>query len=140
MLKPDKEHHKPLVDVLGCETTEADMPSGNIMTVAKTLKKLQVCPNTVLVVQNVCSTVSCFKCDKPRCIYSKKALMTREERCLKRLLEKYTYSCGPVITPDGDSLQGKVFVRLQLGCRSPLRRRTTLHTWPSIKTCVFIVA
>lgn len=30
-----------------------------------------------------------------------KSLTTHEERGLKRLLEKYTYSCGSMITPDG---------------------------------------
>ena len=38
----NKEHYKPLSDVLGSETTEADMPSANVMTVAKVAEEQQV--------------------------------------------------------------------------------------------------
>ena len=34
-------------------------------------------------------------------VSSKKVLNARDERRLKRLLEKYNYSCGAMITPDG---------------------------------------
>ena len=50
------------------------------------------------------SSVSCYECEKPRCIYSKKALTAREERSLRRLLEKYQYTCGSVIVPDGKNI------------------------------------
>ena len=43
LLQPDKEHFKPLSDVLSCETTEADMPSGKVKTVAKVAEEQQVC-------------------------------------------------------------------------------------------------
>ena len=59
------------------------------------------CPNRQLVAQHVRSAVHCYECGKPRCIYSKKSLTTREERALRRLTEKFQYTCGSVITPDG---------------------------------------
>ncbi|KAL3889845.1 hypothetical protein ACJMK2_002172 [Sinanodonta woodiana] len=59
-------------------------------------------------------TVNCCECLKPRCIYTKTKLTARDQRALTHTLEKYDYTCGSVITPDGDILQGKVFVRLQL--------------------------
>ncbi|KAL3862195.1 hypothetical protein ACJMK2_008182 [Sinanodonta woodiana] len=43
-------------------------------------------------------------------------LTARDQRALTCTLEKYDYTCGSVITPDGDIQQGKVFVRLQLSC------------------------
>ncbi|KAL3852275.1 hypothetical protein ACJMK2_015939 [Sinanodonta woodiana] len=58
-----------------------------------------------LVGQNVRQTVNC--CTK---------LTARDQRALTHTLEKYDYTCGSVITLDGDILQGKVFVRLQLSC------------------------
>ena len=56
------------------------------------IHKFQGCPNRLLVAQHVRSTVNCYECGKPRCIYSKKALTTREGRALRRVLDKYHYS------------------------------------------------
>lgn len=45
--------------------------------------------------------MTCVECRKPRCVYSRKQLSSREERTLNRLLERYLYTCGSVIPPDG---------------------------------------
>ncbi|CAC5402741.1 unnamed protein product [Mytilus coruscus] len=55
-----------------------------------------------------------------RCIYSKSKLTNRDNRALSRLLERFDYSCGSIVCPDGDFLHGKIFVRLQLDCRKPI--------------------
>ena len=55
----------------------------------------------MLVGQNVRWTVKCCECEKPRCIYAKQKFTPREQRSIKHLLERYDYSCGSVITPDG---------------------------------------
>ncbi|XP_065943283.1 uncharacterized protein [Magallana gigas] len=69
---------------------------------------------------NVRGTATCTECMKSRCIYAKSKLTTREERSLKHTLENIDYTCGSLITPNGDILQGKVFVRLQMSCQSPI--------------------
>ncbi|XP_062596556.1 uncharacterized protein LOC134258011 [Saccostrea cucullata] len=96
------------------------MPSRINMPLARVAEEHQGCPNRILVAQNVRKTVTCLECKKPRCIYSRKHLTAREERSLTRVLERYMYTCGSLITPDGDSLQGTVFVRLQLACTTPV--------------------
>lgn len=55
---------------------------------------LQGIRNAGLVGQNVRSLVNCYECSKPRCIYSKRKLTTRELRGVSKILEKYDYSCG----------------------------------------------
>ena len=57
--------------------------------------------NQGLVAQNVRKIVRCYECHKPRCVYSKKSLTVRESRAFERLLTKYDYCCGSVITPEG---------------------------------------
>lgn len=62
---------------------------------------LQGVKTSDLVGQNVRKTVVCVECQKPRCIYAKKQLSVRDARALARLMEKYDYTCGSLITPDG---------------------------------------
>ncbi|KAL3875452.1 hypothetical protein ACJMK2_033399 [Sinanodonta woodiana] len=110
------QHYKPFDELLGKETTDKDRPSSLKQTVAAVAQEQQGCKNSILVGQNVRQTVNCCECLKPRCIYAKTKLTARDQRALTHTLEKYDYTCGSVITPDGDILQGKVFVRLQLSC------------------------
>ncbi|XP_048764718.1 uncharacterized protein LOC130046902 [Ostrea edulis] len=84
----------------------------------KPLPDLQGCENRMLVAQNVRSTIKCTECDKPRCIYSKLKLNPRDLRALKHTTDKYDYTCGAILAPEGDVLHGKVFTRLQLACTS----------------------
>jgi hypothetical protein len=57
----------------------------------------------MLVAQNVrhCHIVTCKECDTPRCIYSKLKLSPRDIQGLKHMPEKFDYTCGSLITPDG---------------------------------------
>ena len=57
---------------------------------------------------------------KTRCIYAKEKLTTIQARLLKKTVEKYHYSCGSPITAEDDKLHGKLFVLLQLACKSPI--------------------
>ena len=63
---------------------------------------LKGCKNSFLVGQHVKKIVHCSECNKLRCIYSKKALTSREDRGFRRLLENYDYTCGSINTPDGN--------------------------------------
>lgn len=57
--------------------------------------------NKGLVGQNVRKVVRCYDCNKPRCVYSKKAFSLRDARDFNRLTERHDYTCGPMITPEG---------------------------------------
>ncbi|XP_033749002.1 uncharacterized protein LOC117333692 [Pecten maximus] len=118
VLSQDKAHFKPLEAVIGQATTDEDRPSALNKTVAAVAEELQGTKNSQLTAQNVRRTVTCTDCRKPRCIYAKKQLSLRESRSLTRLLERHDYSCGALLTPDGDALQGMVFVKLQLACNT----------------------
>ena len=61
--------------------------------------------NDGLVAQNVRKIVKCFNCGKPRCVYSKKSLSMRDSRAFDRIMDKYDYSCGSLITPEGRDFQ-----------------------------------
>ncbi|XP_033752909.1 uncharacterized protein LOC117336468 [Pecten maximus] len=114
------EHYKPFETVYGTETTEKDRPSSQNQTLAAVAEEQQGCKNNVLTAQNVRLIINCRECEKPRCIYSKLRLTPRDSRSLKHTLEKYDYTCGSVVTADGDAMQGKVFVRLQMSCSTPI--------------------
>ncbi|VDI28053.1 Hypothetical predicted protein [Mytilus galloprovincialis] len=77
---------------------------------------LEGCENRILFAQNVRSTVTCTECDKPRCVYSKLKLTPRDVRALKHTIDKYYYTCGAILPPEGDVLHGKAFERLQMSC------------------------
>ncbi|XP_050406044.2 uncharacterized protein LOC126821627 [Patella vulgata] len=110
-------HYKSFESVLGLDTTE-DLPSTLNDTVAHIAEQEQGCKNSVLTAQNVRGIIDCYECGKPRCKYAKNKLSLRQNRSLKSLRDKYDYSCGSVITPDGHALQGVIFCRLQLSCIS----------------------
>ncbi|XP_033730159.1 uncharacterized protein LOC117319474 [Pecten maximus] len=118
---PDHQgHYKSFEDVLGTPTSERDMPSGHTQTIANVAEEQQGCTNRILVAQNARKTILCEECAKPRCVYSRRALTLREERSFRRIKDRYNYTCGSLITPEGDSLHGTVFVRLQLCCTTPI--------------------
>ena len=75
----------------------------------------QGCKSSVLVSQNVRDVVTCVQCNKLRCIYSERALSNRENRKLKSILNKYSFYCRCMITPDVSFLSGTVFTRLGVG-------------------------
>ncbi|CAC5408779.1 unnamed protein product [Mytilus coruscus] len=118
ILAVGNEHYVPMASLLGKDTTDKDQPSCQKTRPAAVAEEIQGVRNAGLVGQNVRSTVKCYECTKPRCIYSKKKLTTRELRGMSRILEKYDYSCGADIIPEGDILQGVICVRMQLDCRS----------------------
>ncbi|CAC5366714.1 unnamed protein product [Mytilus coruscus] len=111
-----RQHYKAFEAVLGTVTTEKDRPSFTNQTIAAVAQEQQGCENRILVAQNVRSTVTCTECDKPRCVYSKLKLTPRDVRALKHRIDKYDYTCGAILAPEGDVLHGKVFVRLQMAC------------------------
>lgn len=70
--------------------------------------------------QNARSTVVCVECSKPRVIYSKLKLSSRQQLQLAELIRDFIYTCGAPLTPPGHSLNGKTTIRMNLDCASPM--------------------
>ncbi|CAC5376627.1 unnamed protein product [Mytilus coruscus] len=120
MMQINKSHYEPFEKVLGTDTNESDKPSAQNTKTSVVAEQMQGILNAGLVGQNVRRTVSCYECGKPRCIYAKKTLTSREARTLNRMLEKHDYTCGCIIVPEDDTLHGIVHTRLQMECRTPV--------------------
>jgi hypothetical protein len=73
-------------------------------------------PASVLTAQNAQYVVECIECRKPRVIYSKPALSSRQRLLLSMLLSEHDYTCGSPVTIPSSALHGKAFVRLSLTC------------------------
>ena len=62
------------------------------------------------------SIVRCFRCHRPRCLYSPKVLSWREKTLLEDYVEKVVFSCGsPVVSPT-NFLNDRVFWKTSLSC------------------------
>ncbi|XP_076103163.1 uncharacterized protein LOC143072213 [Mytilus galloprovincialis] len=120
MMQVDKNHYEPFEKVLGTDTNESDKPSAKNTKTSVVAEQMQGIRNAGLVGQNVRRTVACYECGKPRCIYAKKSLTSREARTLNRMLEKHDYTCVCIIVPEDDTLHGIVHTRLQMDCRTPV--------------------
>ncbi|VDI74370.1 Hypothetical predicted protein [Mytilus galloprovincialis] len=140
MMSNDPAHYKPFDDVINTETTEVDRPSSQTQTAKAVAEEIQGVRNQGLVAQNVRKIVRCYECHKPRCVYSKKSLTVRESRAFERLLTKYDYCCGSVITPEGDALEGVVNVRLQIDCNTHVEFPYYASTLAQPHICAFCAA
>ena len=82
---------------------------------------IQGCETSVLRAQNVQDIVKCEECGKHWCIHATRVLTAREARELKKVIRKYDYVCGCLITPDVSMLSGYVFTRLEMHCKTPIK-------------------
>ncbi|CAC5423857.1 unnamed protein product [Mytilus coruscus] len=115
----DKDHYKPFNVVVDTATVDG-RPSAQVHKAKDVAEQQQGIRNQGLIAQNVRKVVNCFECNKPRCVYNKRLLSVRAARAFSRLIEKHDYSCGSLITPEGDALEGTVTVRLQITCETPV--------------------
>ncbi|CAC5383169.1 unnamed protein product [Mytilus coruscus] len=67
-------------------------------------------------------------------------LTVRESRAFDRLLTKYDYCCGSVITPEGDALEGVVNVCLQIDCNTHVEFPYYASTLAQPDICAFCAA
>ena len=115
------EHYKNFEEIYGTSTTEQFRP-----TLLKGVKKshgLPFQPNAQFA-RNVCETIQCCECLKPRVLYSQRKLKHPEERCLQDLLCDVMYSCGSQLSdlvsddtpPLHRDLLQRVFVLGNLTC------------------------
>ncbi|WAR27046.1 hypothetical protein MAR_012750 [Mya arenaria] len=70
--------------------------------------------------QHARATIECTECRKPRVIYGKQKMSSREEVSFAILVSGFDYTCGAPITPPESSLHGKYVARQMLVCNTPL--------------------
>ena len=62
------------------------------------------------------ATVRCFRCHRPRCLYSPKPLSSKEQILLDFSIDQRVFTCGsPVVSPT-NFLVGRVFWKTCLTC------------------------
>lgn len=76
MLDEDKAHYRVFQDVYGKTTSETDRPS------FQQSKQRDEHPSTYYTASKVRATVQCVACDKPRCIYTEKLSIYKENKNL----------------------------------------------------------
>lgn len=119
------EHYKCFEDLYGTPTTEKFCPS-----LLKSIKKshgLPFQPNSQFA-RNVCQTIQCCECIKPRVLYSQRKLKFEEGMCFQGLLCDVMYSCGShlgdLVCTDTPPLHGdlidRVFVLGNLTCSTQI--------------------
>ena len=74
----------------------------------------------------VCATVCCFRCHKPRCLYSPRQLSSRESRLLNDSIEQSVFTCGSAILSPTDLLSDRVSLKIPLTCDDPVE--TAVYT------------
>ena len=144
----DPDHFKSYEEVKGTETTDSDRPSlqsstgrtinmkgaTSIKTGLKVTSKKQTNVDakgqeqpsdmqtdaSVFTAQNARYCTECVECRKPRVIYCRSKLTERQATCMAMQVSTVDYTCGSYITAAGDSLHGKLNVRLGLTCESPI--------------------
>jgi len=118
---PDGDHYKPFHELYGkVNTSEMHRPSlkkENTVVMA-TNKRTVPIKTSAQTANSVKSTVQCTECNKPRVLYSQKALSSSEKQILMRFLQFYQYTCGADIqtlkndkAPRVCQVLEKVFVR-----------------------------
>ena len=115
------EHYKNFEDLYGTFTTEKFRPT--LLKGSKKSHGLPFQPNAQFA-RNVCVTIQCCECLKPRVLYSQRKLKYPEEVLLQNLLCDVMYSCGSQLSdlvcddtpPSHRDLLQRVFVLGNLTC------------------------
>ena len=122
VLATDKEHYKSFADAWGTATTEEDRPSlSNRGTSENASTKSNPETTTPLVKEKVRLCVHCVGCDKPRCIFSHRALSTDQADFLKAALQDFEFTCGRPLLPEDHQLYRVAIVR-QCSCMDDVER------------------
>ena len=67
------------------------------------------------------SIVHCYRCQKPRCIYSPRQLSKTERGALEELKNNTVFACNTSLIPPIHVLQGKIFLK-NLACSDDVER------------------
>ncbi|XP_052781350.1 uncharacterized protein LOC128217930 [Mya arenaria] len=138
MLDDSKNHYRPFDELYGSETSECDRPTFQKPTERKKATKVKssiaINPLTKLIqedetllgdasvytAQNARTSIECVECNKPRLVYSKSRLNERTKLQLALALSEGDYTCGSPLTTPEHPLHGKMFVRMNIDCSSPM--------------------
>lgn len=66
--------------------------------------------------KRVCAVVQCFRCQKPRCIYTNKPLSSQPNLSLTEVLKSTVFACGTALFFPGHPLEEKVYTKSTLRC------------------------
>jgi len=69
--------------------------------------------------QKVCGVARCFRCQKPRCLYSSKPLTSNNNNLLHERLATTVYACTSALLPPGHSLEKTIYTK-NLDCTLPV--------------------
>lgn len=61
--------------------------------------------------QRVCGVVRCFRCRKPRCLYSSKPLTSHNSALLRDLLSTSVFACSSALLPPGHPLEKTIYTK-----------------------------
>lgn len=67
------------------------------------------------------SVIHCYRCQKPRCIYSPRQLTATEQKTLEEVKNETVFTCNSSLIPPLHFLQGKVFLK-ELSCSDEVER------------------
>ena len=59
----------------------------------------------------VCEIVRCFRCQKPRCLYSAKPLTSVNRKLLQEVKDTTEFACNTAFLRPGHVLEGKVYMK-----------------------------
>ena len=74
----------------------------------------------------VCAIAHCFRCQKPRCLYSPRQLSSRENRLLEDCIDQKLFTCGSAILSPTAILNERVSLKMPLTCDDPVE--TAVYT------------
>ena len=75
---------------------------------------------SMLTAQHARATIVCTECRKPRVVYCKQKMSSRQEVTFTITVSSYDYSCGAPLTPPDSPLHGKFVTRQALTCNTPV--------------------
>lgn len=84
--------------------------------------------------QKVCGVALCFRCRKPRCLYSAKPLTSHNSRLLHELLSTSEYACTSVFLPLGHPLEKTIYTK-NLECSMAVETEYYHSSFAVPKTC-----
>lgn len=61
--------------------------------------------------QKVCEIARCFRCQKPRCLYSSKPLTSSNRTLLHQVLTTSVFACSSAFLPPGHSLEKTLYTK-----------------------------
>jgi hypothetical protein len=114
-----REHFAPYEELKSVPTTDAHLPSFEAPKEPSKETKAtdKAAPINFGTSNYARATVSCVDCNKPRLLWSEKALSSNETMLLNARLDQLLYTCGSTeLFDDGHTLAKKVYIKSALVC------------------------